>query len=163
MELRKLLEKIVQQQASDLYLTVDSPPMCRIYGVVQPIMDGLLTNEEIESLAQSIMRERQWSDFQTTMEMNLALHYPESGRFRVNVFRQRGNAGIIIRHIKMDILTVEQLRLPPVLNDIAMSKRGLVLVVGATGSGKSTSLAAMIDYRNSNSQGHIISVEDPIE
>jgi twitching motility protein PilU len=97
------------------------------------------------------------------MEMNLALYYKELGRFRVNIFRQRGNVGLVFRHIKAEIQTVEDLRLPPIIKDISMTKRGLVLVVGATGSGKSTSLAAMIDYRNSVHPGHIVTVEDPIE
>ncbi len=162
-DLVELLKAMIAREASDIYLTVDSPPMCRVFGVVQPIGDGLLTNEEIEAVARGIMRGNQWDEFQLTMEMNLALYYPELGRFRVNVFRQRGNAGVVIRHIKVEIVPIEQLGLPRSLNDIAMSKRGLVLVVGATGSGKSTTLAAMIDYRNSNSQGHIVSVEDPIE
>ncbi len=161
--IRELVKTMVEREASDVYLTVDSPPMHRIFGAVQPMAGGLLTNEEIEAAARGIMREKQWGEFELTMEMNLALYYPESGRFRVNVFRQRGNIGIVIRHIKVEITPVEQLGLPLILNDIAMSKRGLVLVVGATGSGKSTTLAAMIDHRNSNSRGHIVSVEDPIE
>ena len=109
------------------------------------------------------MRGQQRSEFEEKMEMNLALYYKELGRFRVNIFRQKGNVGVVFRHIKAEIQTVEQLQLPPIIKDIAMTKRGLVLVVGATGSGKSTSLAAMIDHRNTVHQGHIITVEDPIE
>jgi twitching motility protein PilU len=109
------------------------------------------------------MNERQWQQFNENMEMNLALSYRRLSRFRVNVFRQRGSVGVVIRRIKTEIETLDELHLPPILKDVVMTKRGLVLVVGATGSGKSTTLAAMIDYRNTNAAGHIISVEDPIE
>ncbi len=163
MELRNLLEVMVQREASDLYLTVASPPMYRIEGTVQPIGDHVFTSQELEELARSIMNPQQWEDFQRHPETNLALSYSKLSRFRVNVFRQRGSVGLVARRIKMDIPSLDDLGLPPILKDIAMSKRGLVLVVGATGSGKSTTLAAMIDFRNSHSPGHIITVEDPIE
>ena len=107
-----------------------------------------------------MMNAKQKKEFEDTYECNLALFYPKLGRFRVNIFKQRNCVGAVIRLIRVEILTVEQLKLPPALNDIVMAKRGLVIVVGATGSGKSTSLAAMIDYRNSNSPGHIITIED---
>jgi twitching motility protein PilU len=163
MEIRDFLKIMVERDASDIYLTVDSPPVYRIHGINQPIGDGRLTNEQLETLADGIMRERQGKEFEDTMEKNLALFYPELGRFRVNIFRQRGNVGIVMRQVKMKIQTIDELGFPPVVKDIVMSKRGLILVVGGTGQGKSTTLAAMIDYRNSNSPGHIISVEDPIE
>jgi len=163
MEIRDYLKVMVEKDASDVYLTVDSPPVYRIHGINQPIGDGRLTNEQLETLADGIMRERQGKEFEDTMEKNLALFYPELGRFRVNIFRQRGNVGIVMRQVKMKIQTIDELGFPPVVKDIVMSKRGLILVVGGTGQGKSTALAAMIDYRNSNSPGHIISVEDPIE
>jgi twitching motility protein PilU len=137
--------------------------MYRIQGVVQPIGDHVFTPEELETLAKSFMNERQWQQFSDQMEMNLALSYRRLSRFRVNAFRQRGSVGIVIRRIKVEIETLDELGLPAVLNNIAMTKRGLVLLVGATGSGKSTTLAAMIDYRNTNAPGHIITVEDPIE
>ncbi|MDH4300880.1 MAG: PilT/PilU family type 4a pilus ATPase [Nitrospira sp.] len=163
MDVRSLLKVMVDQESSDLYLTVDAPPIYRIHGVTQQTDAPPFTNEQLEALALALMRGQQRSEFEEKMEMNLALYYKELGRFRVNVFRQRGNVGLVFRHIKAEIQTVEQLQLPPIIKDIAMTKRGLVLVVGATGSGKSTSLAAMIDHRNTVHQGHIITVEDPIE
>lgn len=163
MDVRTLLEVMVKQEASDLYLTVDAPPVYRIHGSTHRTDAPPFTNEQLESLALAMMRGQQRGEFEEKMEMNLALYYKDLGRFRVNVFRQKGNVGLVFRHIKADIMTIEQLELPPIIKDIAMTKRGLVLVVGATGSGKSTTLAAMIDHRNSVHAGHIISVEDPIE
>jgi len=163
LDIRQLLKVMVDRDASDLYLTADLPPNYRIQGTVQSIGDAPATNEQLEALALAIMRERQRKEFEESMEMNLALYYPDLGRFRVNIFRQRGNVGIVIRQIKVEIQPIDKLGLPPILKDVAMTKRGLVLFVGATGSGKSTSLAAMIDYRNERAAGHIISVEDPIE
>ena len=163
MEVRTLLEVMVKQEASDLYLTVDAPPIYRIHGSTHRTDAPPFTNEQLESLALALMRGQQRGEFEEKMEMNLALYYKELGRFRVNIFRQKGNVGLVFRHIKAEIMTVEQLDLPPIIKDIAMTKRGLVLVVGATGSGKSTSLAAMVDHRNTVHAGHIISVEDPIE
>ena len=164
MEIRDFLKVMVEHDASDIYLTVDSFPMYRVYGITQPVGDGKLTNEQLEALANAVMRtEKQKKEFGETMEMNLALAYDDLGRFRVNIFRQRGNVGFVIRQIKVEIVPLDELGLPPIIKDISMSKRGLVLVVGATGSGKSTTLAAMIDHRNSMAQGHIVSVEDPIE
>ncbi len=163
LEISKLLGVMVENDASDLYMTVDSPPMYRINGVVRPAGNRCLTQEDTEMLAVSIMSDRQQSEFQEKNEQNLALYYSNLGRFRVNLFKQRGFTGIVIRQIKSHILTIDDLGLPQILKDISMTKRGLVLVVGSTGSGKSTSLAAVIDYRNANATGHIISVEDPIE
>lgn len=163
MDVRTLLEVMVKQEASDLYLTVDAPPIYRIHGSTHRTDASPFTNEQLETLALALMRGQQRGEFEEKMEMNLALYYKDLGRFRVNIFRQKGNVGLVFRHIKAEIMTVEQLDLPPIVKDIAMTKRGLVLVVGATGSGKSTSLAAMIDHRNTTHAGHIISVEDPIE
>jgi twitching motility protein PilU len=163
MDVRSLLKVMVDREASDLYLTVDAPPVYRTHGSTQPTDAPPFTNEQLEALALALMRGQQRVEFEEKMEMNLALYYKELGRFRVNIFRQKGNVGLVFRHIKADIQTVEQLHLPPIIKDIAMTKRGLVLVVGATGSGKSTTLAAMIDHRNSIHPGHIITVEDPIE
>lgn len=137
--------------------------MYRIQGVTRPAGKTTLNGEQTKDLANSIMSEKQQIEFAEELEMNLALAYPELGRFRVNIFRQRGQTGIVIRKITVDILTLDDLKLPPILKEIIMSKLGLVLVVGGTGSGKSTTMAAMIDYRNTNSPGHIITVEDPVE
>ena len=164
MEIRDFLKVMVERDASDIYLTVESPAMYRINGVTQPAGDGKLTNEQLEELAKAVMRtDRQRKEFEETMEMNLALAYDDLGRFRVNIFRQRGNVGFVIRQIKVEIVPLDKLGMPPIIKEISMTKRGLVLLVGATGSGKSTTLAGMIDHRNSNEPGHIISVEDPIE
>jgi len=157
------LKYMVEKDASDIYLTVNVPPMFRIEGIVEPYGDTILTPEDTEQIAYSIMNDKQKKIFEEELEMNLALYYPELGRFRVNIFRQRGHIGLVLRQIKVKIKTIDEIGLPEILKDIAMTKRGLVLVVGATGSGKSTTLAAMIDWRNSNQRGHIISIEDPIE
>ena len=163
MEIKELLQEMVHQDASDIYITVDLPPIYRKEGVNSPFGTKKLTTEDILILAEKIMNEKQRKDFYEKMEMNLALYYPELGRFRVNIFFQQRNIGLVIRQIKIDIKSIDDLNLPKIFKDISMTKRGLVLVVGATGSGKSTTLAAMIDYRNTNSSGHIITVEDPIE
>ena len=163
LDITKLLTVMCEHDASDLYLTVDSPPMYRINGVCRPAGNRCLLPEDTDLLANSIMNDRQQKEFEAINEQNLALYYSALGRFRVNIFRQRTYVGLVIRQIKSTILTIDELELPQTLKDIAMTKRGLVLVVGATGSGKSTTLAAMVDYRNSNNAGHIITVEDPIE
>ncbi len=164
MDIKELLNEMVRVDASDIYLTVDSPPVYRVEGKTQPWEKAKkLTGEDTKKLAYAMMDDKQKKEFDETMEMNLAVFYPELGRFRANVFYQQKEIGIVIRQIKLDIKTIDDLGLPPVLKDIVMTKRGLVLVVGGTGSGKSTTLAAMIDHRNSSSSGHIITVEDPIE
>ena len=163
MEIRELLRVMLQRGASDLYLTTASPPMYRIEGITQPVGNQSLTPDMLRGLADSFMSQTEKLEFGEKLEMTLALAYEDLGRFRVNVFRQRGNVGIVIRQIKAEILSIDQLGLPSILKSIAMSKRGLALVVGGTGSGKSTTLAAMIEQRNVHSVGHIISIEDPIE
>jgi len=163
MEMKELLEEMVKLDASDIYLTVDYPPAFRVEGKTSPGPYDVLTSEAVEKLAFSILSEKQKITFPNEKEMNLALHFPSLGRFRVNMFYQRDNIGIVIRQIKLDIPTIDDLELPQILKDLIMTKRGLVLVVGGTGSGKSTSQASMIDYRNTKAQGHIITVEDPIE
>lgn len=163
MDIRSLLAEMMERGASDLYLTVDSPPMLRVEGVTASISAEILKAQQVETLANSIMSERQRAAFEEKLEMNLAVATERLGRFRVNVFRQRGAAGVVIRQIKTKIPTLDELRLPSVLKAIAQSRRGLVLVTGATGSGKSTTQAAMLDYRNETTSGHILTVEDPIE
>ncbi|MBX3026719.1 PilT/PilU family type 4a pilus ATPase [bacterium] len=162
-DIRSLLLEMVERGASDLYITVDSPPVIRIEGINHPVAGEPLTPTEVEALANSLMTERQRATFEEQMEMNLGISSSKMGRFRVNVFRQRGAVGVVVRTIKMQIPTIDGLGLPAVLKDIVLTKRGLVLVTGATGSGKSTTLAAMLDWRNEQTAGHIVTVEDPIE
>ena len=163
MDIKGLLKRMVEKEASDLYLTVDIPPTYRMHGTTQCTDDPPFANEELENLAIALMRGQQRGEFEEKMEMNLALYYKDLGRFRVNIFRQRGNVGLVFRHIKATIVSIDELRLPAIVKNISMSKRGLVLVVGATGSGKSTTLAAIVDHRNQTQAGHIVTVEDPIE
>ncbi|MFH1756546.1 MAG: PilT/PilU family type 4a pilus ATPase [Pseudomonadota bacterium] len=161
--IRELVEEMVRQDASDLYITVDSPPMYRVEGVVSPWGSRKYLPEETEIMAFSLMSQIQKTYFARRWEMNLAIAYSNLGRFRVNIFRQRGFFGMVMRHIKIYIKTIDDLGLPQIFKNIAMTKRGLVLVAGRTGSGKSTTLAALIDHRNSNAPGHIVTIEDPIE
>src|SRR5260221_13263023 len=163
MEMRDFLKIMVERNASDLYFTTGSPVMYRIEGIVKPVGDHKFTPQGLEALDSSIMSEHQQREFVEQLEMNLALSYPGLSRFRVNVFRQRSSVGMVIRKINVEIATLDDLGLPPILKDLSMTKRGLVLIVGATGSGKSTTLAGMIDHRNSHAPGHIVTVEDPIE
>jgi len=161
--IRELLEHMVQLDASDLYITVDSPPMFRVEGVTSPWAEQKYTPDETETMALSLMSQTQKTYFARRWEMNLAISYPNLGRFRVNIFRQRGFYGMVFRQIKLHIQTIDDLGLPQIFKNLSMTKRGLVLVAGRTGSGKSTTLAALIDYRNSTATGHIVTVEDPIE
>ena len=162
-DVRSLLLEMVDRGASDLYITVDSPPIIRIEGTNYPVEGEPLTPTEVEALANSLMTERQRATFEDALEMNLGISSSKLGRFRVNIFRQRGAVGVVVRTIKTQIPTIDGLGLPSVLKVIVLTKRGLVLVTGATGSGKSTTLAAMIDWRNEQTAGHIVTVEDPIE
>ena len=165
MEIRELLEAMVEKNASDIYITTGLPPMYRILGTTKDL-DGRFEEFDgntVQQLCWSVMNDKQREEFLESHEMNLALSYPGLGRFRVNVFQQRGSPGMVIRQIKLDILSVDELGLPAILKDLVMTKRGLILVVGATGSGKSTTLAAMIDERNTRASGHIITIEDPVE
>ena len=164
MKILDIYTKMVEIDASDVYLTVGCPPMFRAKGTTAP-WEGQpnLDDELINALTLSVMSEAQQKEFLETFEMNLAQAVQGLGRFRVNAYRQQGHFGMVIRQIKADIVSLDELKLPETLKDVIMSKRGLILVVGATGSGKSTTLAAMIDYRNTNSDGHIITIEDPVE
>jgi len=163
LSIKQLLFVMGKRDASDLYITAGMPPSYRINGVVYAMKQPPLTAAQCEKLANATMNERQRASFAAEYEMNLALSFADVGRFRVNIFRQRGQIGMVIRKVNLEIPTIDGLGLPDIFKDIAMETRGLVLMVGATGSGKSTSLAAMIDWRNSNQAGHIISIEDPIE
>ena len=163
MDFRDFVAIMVERNASDIYFTVGRPPMYRIEGIVQPIGETAFTPEDLETLARSIMTEQQRREFAEQREMNLALSYVGLSRFRVNLFRQQSYVGIVVRKINVEIASLDELGLPSILKDIIMTKRGLCLLVGGTGSGKSTTLAAMIGYRNENSHGHIITIEDPVE
>jgi twitching motility protein PilU len=163
MQIQEYFEVMVKKDSSDLYLTAGRPPVYRVDGKVQASGDPAFTAQDLEALAKLFISQEQWSDFQIKKEMNLALSLPSGVRFRVNVMRQRGSIGMVVRKIKVDIPPFDSLGLPPILKNIAMLKRGLILVVGGTGAGKSTTLASLIDVRNSNDEGHIITIEDPIE
>ncbi|MEO1767877.1 PilT/PilU family type 4a pilus ATPase [Thiobacter aerophilum] len=158
-----LLRLMVSKKASDLFITAGFPPALKIDGRVTPVSNQTLTPQHTVELARAIMNDKQAYEFESTKECNFAISPPDIGRFRVNAFVQQGRTGLVLRTINSTIPTFEELGLPEVLKDIAMTKRGLVIFVGGTGSGKSTSLAAMVGYRNENSQGHIITIEDPIE
>ena len=162
-DVRLLLKEMVDRGGSDLYVTAESPGVVRIEGTNHVLPGEPLAPTEVEALANSLMTERQRAVFEEQMEMNVGITSSRLGRFRVNVFRQRGSVGIVVRQIKTEIPTIDELGLPSILKEIGLTKRGLVLVTGATGSGKSTTLAAMIDHRNATTPGHIITVEDPIE
>ncbi len=161
--MHKLLGAMSQAGGSDLFISSDFPPSMKSNGSMQPLTQQKLTPDVTRTLANSMMNERQREEFAQEMECNFAMTIPGVSRFRVNVFVQQQCVGMVIRTIATEIPNFEKLKLPAVLKDVVMTKRGLVLVVGGTGSGKSTTLAAMIDYRNSNSAGHIITVEDPVE
>lgn len=163
MELTKYLAKMKELNASDLFLTTGKPATIKAYGVLQQLEDTPLNKEQVKKLAYETMKPDQIAKFEKNMEMNLAIADEKLGRFRVSIFVQRTDVAVVIRRIQLDIPTLKSLDLPPKLADIIMEPRGLVLVVGATGSGKSTTLAALIDYRNENSASHIITIEDPIE
>jgi twitching motility protein PilU len=157
------LKTLASQGGSDLYLSTGAPPCAKFEGELKPIDSEVMKPGEIKEIAYEIMDPTQQAEFEQELEMNLATSIAGYGRFRVNIFVQRNEVGIVARNIVADIPHWEDLGLPPILTDVVMRKRGLLLFVGATGSGKSTSLAALIDYRNSNSSGHIVTIEDPVE
>ena len=158
-----LLRTMVQKDGSDLFITAGAVPSIKVDGEMKPLSNQSLNPQHTQVLVSAIMNDKQRAEFEETQECNFAISLPGLSRFRVNAFTQRGSVGVVLRVIRSDIPVFEDLNLPPVLQDIAMTKRGLVIFVGATGSGKSTSLAAMVGYRNQNSHGHIITIEDPIE
>ncbi|MFI3186454.1 MAG: PilT/PilU family type 4a pilus ATPase [Methylococcaceae bacterium] len=163
MELKDYLNALVKNDGSDLYLTIGAPPTAKFQGILESLEDVKLTPGRLKAIAYSLMDEEQQQVFEHVLEMNLAISDPEIGRFRVNIFKQRNSFALVIRNIKLDIPNVDDLGLPSILKKSIMEKRGLILFIGATGSGKSTSLAALIDYRNTHAAGHIITIEDPIE
>ena len=158
-----LLRLMLQKNGSDLFITTNFPPAIKIDGKIVPQSNQQLTHTHTSELARVIMSDRQAQEFEATKECNFAISPPGIGRFRANAFIQQGQVGLVLRTIPQKIPTFESLGLPPVLKEITMSKRGLVIFVGGTGTGKTTSLAAMVDYRNEKSFGHIITIEDPIE
>ena len=158
-----LLRLMVSRSGSDLFLTSDFPPAIKVDGKVTKVSPQPLTGQHTMALARAVMNDKQSGEFERTKECNFAISPQGIGRFRVNAFVQQGHVGMVMRTIPQTLPTIDALNLPKVLKDIAMTKRGLVIFVGATGSGKSTSLAAMVDYRNENSFGHIITIEDPVE
>ncbi len=158
-----LLRLMTQKNGSDLFITANFPPAIKVDGRIMPVSNQVLSPQHSAELARAIMNDRQAAEFESTKECNFAISPTGIGRFRVNALVQQGRIAVVLRTINMTIPTIDELGLPPVLKDIAMSKRGLVILVGGTGTGKTTSLAAVVDHRNRNSQGHIVTVEDPIE
>ncbi len=161
--IRDLLEDAVSRGASDLHLTVGVPPTLRIDGELHPTDNPVLDNETLKGLIYSAMMERQIKVFEETRELDFAMSWPKIGRFRVNVFQQRGSVGAVLRTIPHDIMSLEDIGVNPVMKDVALKPRGLVLVTGPTGSGKSTTLAALINYINKTRRCHVMTIEDPIE
>ncbi len=158
-----LLRALVAKKASDLFITAGFPPAFKLDGRMTPVSNQSLTPQHTQELARALMNDKQAQEFEATSECNFAINPPGIGRFRVNAFVQQARVGLVLRTITTAIPKMEELGLPSVLKDVVMTKRGLVIVVGATGSGKSTTLAAMLGYRNENSYGHIVTIEDPIE
>ncbi len=161
--MRDLLRLMVERRGSDLFITVDFPPAIKMDGKVTPVSKTKLSPENTKALTYAIMNDRQLKEYEATRECNFAIAPAGIGRFRVNAFIQQGHTGMVLRTIETTVPTLDNLGLPDVMKEISMTKRGLVIMVGGTGSGKSTSLAAMINHRNENSYGHIITIEDPIE
>jgi len=161
--MRDLLKLMIEKEGSDLFITVGFPPAIKVHGKITPVSKTELTPENTKALAYAVMNDKQLKEYEATKECNFAVNPVGVGRFRANAFVQQSFCGLVMRTIETDIPNLDKLKLPEVLKDIVMTKRGLVIMVGGTGSGKSTSLAAMIDYRNENSFGHIITIEDPIE
>lgn len=159
----KMLKVMANKKGTDLFITIGMPPSMKLHGELMPLSSSTLSKEMVDDLVFGIMDEEQELTFRQQRECNFALSAPGVGRFRVSAFYQRNQAGMVLRRIEFDVPRLEHLDLPEVINELAMEKRGLILFVGATGTGKSTSLAAMIQHRNENSRGHIICIEDPIE
>ena len=163
MDLTKLLSKMVEHQASDLYISVGAPPIIKIEGNPMALGSEIITPDDAYQLAYALLSDEQGKTFEKDLELNLGVNLENIGRFRLNVFKQRGEPALVARYVKSEIPSMDQLGLPEVLRELIMEERGLILVVGGTGTGKSTTLASMIDYRNSSRPGHILTIEDPIE
>ncbi len=163
MDLTQFFRLMAEKRASDLFFSAGAPVYIKIEGEIRPVNQQIFDAALVKKVAYALMTEEQIKTFESSLEMNLGVSVPNCGRFRVNVFRQRGSVAMVIRYISDQVPSIEALGLPPVLNELVMHKRGLILVVGATGSGKSTTLAAMIDHRNAHSTSHILAIEDPIE
>jgi twitching motility protein PilU len=163
MELTSMLVKVIELKGSDLFISAGTPPQIKVEGKTVSIGKKDLSAQETHQLAYSIMSDEQMKTFEHELELNIALHLPNAGRFRVNVFKQRGEMALVARYIKSEIPSISKLGLPPRLQELIMEERGLLLVVGGTGTGKSTTLASMIDYRSSTRSGHILTIEDPVE
>ncbi len=163
MDIGYFLKLMTEKNASDMFLSTGAPVYIKVEGRLYPLGSTGLPPGMVKKIAYSLMDESQIQQFERDMEMNMAYSLQDAGRFRINVFRQRGEAGMVVRAIRSSIPSIEELQLPQVLKDIIMAPRGLVLIVGSTGSGKSTTLASMIDHRNASTSGHILTIEDPIE
>jgi len=163
LELTAYMQLMARQNASDCFFSVGAPPSIKIEGITAHLGETALTGEDVRTMAYSIMSDKQQKEYEATLEMNLAIGLPDAGRFRVNVYRQRDGVAIAVRYITSNIPRLDQLGVPDKLKDLIMLPRGLILVVGSTGSGKSTTLASMIDHRNHNRTGHILTIEEPIE
>jgi twitching motility protein PilU len=161
--MQELLKRVVERLASDLFITANFPPAIKIDGEIRPQMEHALTSEQSAMMVRAIMNDRQSKEFDATKECNFAIAPPGIGRFRVSAFVQQGQVGCVIRLIKGKIPSIDELELPPILKEVVLTKRGLVIVVGGTGSGKSTTLAAMVGHRNDKTRGHIVTIEDPVE
>ena len=163
MDIGYFLKLMTEKNASDMFLSTGAPVYIKVEGRLYPLGSTGLPPGMVKKIAYSLMDEAQIQQFERDMEMNMAYSLQDAGRFRINVFRQRGETGMVVRAIRSSIPSIEELQLPQVLKDIIMAPRGLVLIVGSTGSGKSTTLASMIDHRNASTSGHILTIEDPIE
>ncbi|PID49060.1 MAG: type IV pili twitching motility protein PilT [Proteobacteria bacterium] len=161
--MQKLLRSMLDRGSSDLFITADAAPSVKVNGEMVPLTQNVLNEMTARMLVRSIMNDFQLHQFEAEKECNFSISLPGTARFRVNAFTQRGCSGMVLRHIPTEIPSIDSLSLPPVLRDLSLTKRGLIIFVGSTGSGKSTSLAAMLDFRNANTKGHIVTIEDPIE
>lgn len=163
MDITKFLQLMVTEEASDIFFSTHASISMKVQGKLRPISKQSLTSGQLESILKKLVDDEQWQEFHDNLELNFAISLEDVGRFRANAFRQRGDIALVIRHIKTDIPRVEDMNLPATLKDLVTHKNGLIMVVGATGSGKSTSLAAMLGHRNANIGGHILTIEDPVE